>query len=366
MKKSVPRSCIGVLTFTAVFVLSLAINATTVSAASTSTHPQQTYRPRDYRLKMHTLGSLPSSSVNRSPKAAVGLATWSSSFTYKGKSYPYTMVGTNPASGSQTTTIPVDIIPLNLVFTDGVSLNGQNIASTITGSAIFQDAPFVTGTTQYLDAFQRGAFWSSVAKTSPDYHVLLGTPTVKPTVTLRVPLASGSHLIDSKGKSIGLVDIRWFSPKADQLTAQNNAPDHLVVFLALNIYEYEGNPTLCCIGGYHTAVQNNGHTYTYVYAAYDQAADVFKDIDALSHEIAEWGSDPLINNMTPNWYASGYGCSNMLEVGDPAVGTDFLVNGLHFQDEVNLSWFARETPSQGYQGRYDYLDKLFHSPAKDC
>src|SRR5579863_4165365 len=51
--------------------------------------------------------------------AASHLPHWSSSFKAEGKKYPYTMVGTNPANGSATTTVPVTIVPLNLVFSNG-------------------------------------------------------------------------------------------------------------------------------------------------------------------------------------------------------------------------------------------------------
>src|SRR5690242_8178410 len=41
--------------------------------------------------------------------------TWSSAFTFQGRSYPYTMVGTSPLVGA-TTTVPVVLVPLRLSF----------------------------------------------------------------------------------------------------------------------------------------------------------------------------------------------------------------------------------------------------------
>ncbi len=185
-------------------------------------------------------------------------------------------------------------------------------------------------------------------------------------MTLNVPAASGSTK-NVSGQTVGYVDINWFSPQADSLAAQNNQPGHLVILEAVNVYQYQGDPTNgCCIGGYHSAVQNGGSTYTYAYAGWDQTGSVFHDIEAMSHEVAEWGDDPFTNNTTPSWSAANYGCSSSLEVGDPAVGSNFNVGGLTYQNEVFFSWFAQENPSQGYQGQYDYLGTLYNSPPANC
>jgi len=316
-------------------------------------------------IELHQLGSK-STNDPFLRRATTGLPTWSSSFSYQGQSYPYTMIGTNPHSGSKTSTTPVDIIPLIFKFADGTSVSGSTITGSLTGSALFKSASFATGNAQYLDAIQRGEFWKPISSTSPAYHVLLGTPTVKSAVTLSVPSASGSTQVVS-GQRVGYVDINWFSPKADSLAVRNGAAGHLVILAAASVYQYQGDPTNgCCIGGYHSAVQSGSSTYTYAYAGWDQTGSVFHDIEAMSHEVAEWGNDPFTNNATPNWYAPNYGCSSGLEVGDPAVGTVFRVGGLNFQDEVFFSWFAHESPSQAYQGRYDYLGTLFHSPTTGC
>ena len=50
--------------------------------------------------------------MQRLAEAGAALPTWTSSFTYKGTKYPYTMIGTNPAKGSATTTVNMVIIPL--------------------------------------------------------------------------------------------------------------------------------------------------------------------------------------------------------------------------------------------------------------
>lgn len=49
------------------------------------------------------------------PADAVSVPTWSGSFTTAGTTYPFTMVGTDPAAG-QATHVPVEIIPLRMDF----------------------------------------------------------------------------------------------------------------------------------------------------------------------------------------------------------------------------------------------------------
>jgi len=87
----------------------------------------------------------------------------------------------------------------------------------------------------------------------------------------------------------------------------------------------------------------------------------YQDIHIVSHEIAEWADDPFINFVEP--WATGtapqYGCSELLETGDPVVGIGFAMGtNIYFQgpnpdgtqsadgfyhpeDEVFLPWFMR-------------------------
>ena len=53
-----------------------------------------------------------------------------------------------------------------------------------------------------------------------------------------------------------------------------------------------------------------------------------QDIHALSHEIAEWADDPFVNNAVEPWLtptAPQYGCTSVLETGDPVVGIGFAM-----------------------------------------
>jgi hypothetical protein len=125
-----------------------------------------------------------------------------------------------------------------------------------------------------------------------------------------------------------------------------------------------------------------------------------QDIHALSHEISEWADDPFVNNWVEPWVtptAPQYGCTNILETGDPVVAIGFAIgsnsfeqgpnpNGstsadgyYHPEDEVLLPWFMRTPASQagteptqsGNGGRYTFMGDLnpfpgFRQPATGC
>jgi hypothetical protein len=89
--------------------------------------------------------------------------------------------------------------------------------------------------------------------------------------------------------------------------------------------------------------------------------------------VSEWYADPFANNEVPPFFAAGYGCLTDLEVGDPLVGSGFEATPVaggatyHPQDEAFYSWFARETPSRGFLGRYSLLQNPnFTGPATGC
>ncbi len=304
------------------------------------------------------------------------LATWTSSFVSGGKTYSYTMVGTNPTKGAATTTIPTTIVPLILKFSNGTTLNGTQKVSNTTNSPLFQKAQFLSGNTQYSDAIQRAEFWKSIPKPK-NYHVLVGTPTVATALTITVPAADGAIAKDpSSGKNIGIININWFDPLLQsELTSLHFTPNMMPIFLSNDVYLSNGAPTIsnCCIGGYHNAVQNSAGLQTYIFSVNADAGlenGFGEDVSALSHEMAEWLNDPYTNNVVPNWtspIAPQYGCNNFLEVGDPLVGVVFTVTGFtqHLQDEAFFSWFARQQTSIGIKGRYTYLG-TFTSLSKTC
>ena len=76
-------------------------------------------------------------------------------------------------------------------------------------------------------------------------------------------------------------------------------------------------------------------------------------------------NNPFANDVVPNWSVPSQpqvGCTNRFAVGAPLVGNYLAVNGLEFQDVADLSWFARQKPSIGLQGRYSYFGTLTKLP----
>ncbi|MDQ1484725.1 MAG: hypothetical protein QOJ62_418, partial [Actinomycetota bacterium] len=351
---------------------------------------------------------------------------WHGSYTdpTNGVTYGYNMVGAaDPRTSNGTTTVPADIVPLNIVFssTGGSALNGSDVVQRTVGSPIFQGADYTstanssggpgqlsTGNSgvQYEDAIMRSQF----NKTGTSYHLLLGTPTVAAPVTITVPQGKGSEYITSRGVTYGLVDISWFSSRIQQLMGQlHTDPTHLPIFLTNNVMLYIGSVGNCCVIGYHGASkatgngggnpngQGNQAVQTFAYTAYTTPGTFgsyfVRDIHALSHEIAEWGDDPFVNNTVNPWVtptAPQYGCTGVLETGDPVVGIGFSLPGNSFdtgaladgswhpEDEVFLPWFARQSPNTTSQplqhaatGRYTFMGDLnpypgFQVPATGC
>ncbi len=368
MRSKTTRRWMFAISGAMVAAIVLGAGAFTLLHVTTSHASPGYYTPRVYTLH-HNLGAAQIGSTTTS------LPHWTSSFTYKGTTYSYTMVGTNPASGSVTTTIPVTIIPLDVTFSSGHPLNGALKVANTVASPLFKSATYATGdTTQYGDAMFRAEFWSAVQSKSPKYHVLLGTPTIAATQNITVPAADGVEGKTSGGNTIGEAEINWWDPQIQALIAKLRfTPNTLPIFLTYNVFLYQGTSSNCCIIGYHSAEAVSGGVQTYAWASNNDGgvfppADHIADINALSHEIAEWYNDPYANNTVPSWTVPSepqYGCSSLLEVGDPLVGKAFYLNGYHPQDVAFFSWFARQSPSTGWAKHYTYLG-IFKTYSPSC
>src|SRR5713226_472113 len=364
------------------------------------------------------------------------VAHWHGSATnpVDGVTYGFNMVGADP-SANLSTTITTDIIPVNVVV-GGMAFNGTNVLAPTLNSPQFtnQDyssTPWVTSSAggftaggtlspastsnQLEDATMRSQF----NKGGTNYHVILN-PVVHDPITINVPANHGTLLQTGRGVIAGDVDVQWW---ASHLQNLNNSlgfvdPTHLVLYLTDNVMLYSGNnPLNCCIIGFHSASEVNGHglgsthshgnavVQTYAWASYitpgffnPRTGWAVQDIHALSHEIAEWADDPFVNNTVQPWLtptAPQYGCTGVLETGDPVVGIGFAKgsntfeqgptpNGTqvadgyyHPEDEVFMPWFMRLSPSPaeavqvGTGGRYTLMGSLnpfagFKAPATGC
>lgn len=292
---------------------------------------------------------------------ATNLTQWNGSFTdHHSVKRNFTMVGKDPSKSNATSTIPVFLIPIKVVFDKShgnktfdpnkQKFAGQSVSvtQTILNSPIFKsNVKFVqggtnVGKTQYTDAFQRANFWSSVKKNTK-YHVLLGKPKVLPEQTINCNFSSCTVAVEF-GKVVGLMDINNFDSIINGYINKFSQiqPNTLPIFMTYDNYLTSGG---CCIGGYHNANgrQPGGQTYSAT-TVVDQGSGVFsQDTAALSHEVSEWLDDPFIDNVV--------GCqdNSILEVGDPLVLHDipYTVNGFtyHLQDEVNLAYFGAPNKS---------------------
>ncbi len=338
------------------FSLLLALTITSAMAQDT----QQTQRP---------MFAHPIPTFDNSAAAATALQTWNGTFTYQNKKNAFTMVGTDPSSTNVKTTIPVFIIPLKVVFTKGTTTktfdpahklpSGKTVLQQTTSSPMFQsNVDWVQGgtdlgQTQYIDAYQRGNFWTDVM-TNTNYHVVLGKPTIAPTITVNVPASQGTVGKSAFGppELLGIISISWFMQQVPNWIAANPTitPSALPIFVTYNTYlSQTTNFGGCCIGGYHYAYGSASTPQTYAHFAFmDQSTtnQVFSsDVSALSHEVGEWMDDPYINNTQG-------ACGGILENGDPLENTaaygDFIqtVSGYdyHIQDLIFLKYFG-QTPS---------------------
>ena len=350
-----------------------------------------------------------------------------------GVTYGFNMVGADP-SLNESTTVTADIIPVNVVV-GGATYDGSDVVGATLASPVFANNDYSStvastsaaggftsggalsnaGTTQLEDATMRSQF----NKGGTGYHVLLN-PVVHPAITINVPSNQGTLLQTGRGVVAADINIVWWSSQIQNLDNSLGYvdPTHLPIYLTNNVMLYEGhNPANCCVIGYHGAAHPTGNgagstntngnavVQTFAWASYvtpgffnPKTAWALQDIHALSHEIAEWADDPFTNNTVEPWLtptAPQYGCTAILETGDPVVGIGFAKgtntfeqgqtpNGTqvadgyyHPEDEVFLPWFMRSNPSNaepsqdGSGGRYTLMGSLnpypgFRQPATGC
>lgn len=309
------------------------------------------------------------------------------SFTFNGQTFPFTMVGSDPALGSKTSHVKTILIPVATHFPDqNITLFNKSDADQLTDSPIFSRKDVVVGDrTQFTDALQRNQFHNFVSTVSPNYHVLLDQPQVRHTLTLNLPFNTSNEVADTvinvrnTNVQIGVVDINFFAPWIEnQVLAMHLPTDTLPVFqfhnVVLNFGSIDINNLQCCVLGFHdafTPASRPNEVHTFIYESFTTAG-VFNgvsDVSVMSHEASEWVNDPFGNNMTPGWLNAGGGCQNNLETGDfleGMPGASFKIAGFTFQDETNLYWFSRVArPTPATAGNYDFLGMLT-APSTAC
>jgi hypothetical protein len=293
------------------------------------------------------------------------LKTWTRSFRWNGTSYRYRMLGSDPRVAT-TTRLASTIVPVTLRSGGSSHPTGSTVVSTVTRSGLFTRRAFPGGTGQYGDIFLRTQFWSWIGAGRSPWHVVMAPPVVQPALVLDVPVEAG-ELRTVNGVPVALVDVDWLDA-ALVPTVRATRPNVLAQVLTTNVIAcapYTPDLSGCGIAGFHSVVVdgNGSHTYTYqsyLNSAVFGASSGFTDIGPMSHELAEWLTDPYLSNRVPAWHsplAPQYGCTDLLESGDPVVGKFVRISGLTYQDEVYLSWFAR-SGSISRWGRHTWFNSL--------
>ncbi len=325
------------------------------------------------------------SAINISPN---GIPYWTDSFSYQGLEFTYTMVGTDPKKGSQTTIIPTVIIPLTFVFPNGSVYSAasdydgdKTVLQRIIESPIFQNHNYVlggttVGKTQYADAFQRANFWDSVSTRSQNYHVLLETPTVLPAQTIVVPADKDlSGITPFTGVFLPRVDDEYVIEFMRTLVNQLNiSPRILPIFLWGKVWSGTAD------GGYFAAehfwASTAGGGVPFVATSYYSADGprpfiTSANVYPLSHEVLEWLDDPFTNNHTPGWDLAFQGptptcissVSDILEAADPVSKypesvIPIATSGFEYKvtDGVFIDYFTRAQRSRSVNGQYSMFN----------
>jgi hypothetical protein len=318
--------------------------------------------------------------------------------TSAGQQFPLMFVGSQPKSGGRSTAITNVIIPVaitvplvdaNLNFTgtevtfDGSTKVANTLRSPIYRSANFEVDP-KAGRTQWGDAMQRVTFFNSLKPDTKDWHVLLDTPIIAPTVNTADFFDGFALDLGDGGPVVAFIAGEFLDGIfASYLATHPLPPDVLPVFVTYNaLLFYGGDPFGgCCVLGYHDALVtgtrgSNLVVQTFMFADWNDP-DIFsvpiQDIHALSHEVAEWLNDPFINNVVPPYAnGEGTGCDTIMETGDQLVGNTVpvTINGFtyHPQTQDILQYFTRETPSSALGGLYRFPDdpNVPNTPAPIC
>jgi hypothetical protein len=336
--------------------------------------------------------------------------TYSVKSPVDGKTYTGQILGANPTTRpAHPVVIPEVIIPVRLVFqysstasyifdptvTDpGCLGSGRTGLGLTEQSPLFNDVTYklggtTIGTTQFIDAFQRGNFWKDVSSTGANYHTLLGiTPMPLQTVTIasgNTGTTNGTVFVfngqcgNNSGNvnppgDLGVVSFSDWDPIARKIiTNLGITPNTFVFFLFYNAVISNGssdNINNCCILGYHDITG----TQTYGIGEFEGRDKTLfagvADTSVLAHELGEWVNDPTVVNATPSWGHIGQvsGCQGNYEVGDPLSGTLMptvtMPNGFtyHLQELAFFDWFYRVTPSIGVNGWYS-LNGTFKTDA---
>jgi hypothetical protein len=340
--------------------LALLASAIALPAVPVAAQPSSIPKPKFIVLPNHMGATLPAG------KPTAQLPQWNGSFTdHLGQTINFTMVGGDPAATNTTSNVRVYIIPIKMVFGPkngnmtfdplAVTLpNGQSLIQNVLASPLFSkgvrfnQGGVRVGAGQYIDAFQRANFWSSVS-TNTKYHVNLVNATVLPEQTITVSNRNGKVITNPFGSGpAGEMYVNSFDAQVVAMIASlpQIKPNVLPLFITYDTYLTEAPLEGCCIGGYHSAIGSQPGGQTYAYTTYeDEAGSFSQDVSAMSHELGEWMDDPFVDNSV--------NCldNTLMEDGDPLENNanygafPYTLNGFTYnlQSLVFIDYFGAPT-----------------------
>ena len=311
---------------------------------------------------------------------AMPLTTFTVSPTKEKKPLTVTIVGTNPFSATPSGSV-IDAVVVPMIFNIGGTVfdptTPNSCDSNVSALNRFNWSPMVqpvvsltfngvnVGTAQYVDDFMRAEFWNATGG-NPAYTNSINWSTAAP-----VTITTGSSGITS-GTGCSMVGVvsqalldSQISSLLQSLTQSGViSPAKFVLFLTTDVVGSSGNSpappgtSRCCNYGYHRFTGNPPQFYAFA----DYAQGGPNELAIVSHEVAEFMNDPLVNNPTPHWGGIGEisGCSGLLEVGDPLVGMKawmpITMNGFtyHPQTVALLPWFEFQGNSSAIHNAYSY------------
>jgi hypothetical protein len=408
--------------FTAVNLIAQDLpDVSSVKDLPSTTPPSPRYQ-RLHPLSIHSLpdflnsdisAALASNSAVLAPNAqatpfalanVISVPNFQGSFSSRGKTWPFTMMGAPPTGGASIS-VPTHLIAVSL------RLQNANLTTFTTvpvgafqtptlNSPNFQPANYSSGAgIQFADAVQRAEFFHIM---KPNWHTALRPAAIVQTLTLNVPRFTTISLngkstqvrtyFTSKaadGRTVVFLLDQFFNQQisnivVNEINAGRFTTNAVNVALFPNTFLYSINSSggmgACCVLGFHTYFTNNGtpkeSRWTFAFASWISPgvfSGGFQDVTALSHELSELFNDPFVNNLVPAWqFPNQPGtCQNDLEVGDPV---EVLANAVfpvhvsgftyHPQTEALLQWFEQKSPSSAISGAFSYPNtKALTKPA---
>ena len=329
--------------------------------------------PSDVRYAVRRLVSQKTGDAVGVTGTTVPLTNYNITAGQNGQNYTISIVGGNVTTGTGSTAISAEVIPVIFTFTatgDVYNPTVQNASCGETQSAVsgmlngpeLKSRRWYAGKTYvgngvYTDAQMREEFWTYTNPdgASPNWNLVLNGHSTNG-FDVSVASSVGTEVDTGTCNAMGEIDYNsWDSFMQstlipDAVTDYGVGPTTLPIFEFKNVVMTQNSGSTCCILGYHSSYVAGGNTQTYAVTDYvtDGQFGSTEDLASSSHEIAEWANDPFGNNPVPPWGHIGQqpNCQGNLEVGDPLSGTVFTVQPptpggqvYHLQELAFLGWF---------------------------